>query len=273
VLVENAAAALSYNRDAYAVLIDSAGKRLVRAPFFDYFTAPGNYVVRAAILAVPSTVKAGTVRIRVEGQVASREQAIVVQSRDFVSEELALSPSNASLITETDPEKTRQAEEYWAILNAYNNDVYTASPFRPPVQSTRRTSFFGTRRVYRYPSGNTSNAFHYGIDYGVPLGTPVSAAARGVVQLARLRIVTGNTVIIEHMPGVYSLYFHMNGLNVRPGDIVEPGDLIGWVGSTGFTTGPHLHFEIRVAGIDTDPDALMSRSLLDTNYILSTISY
>ena len=81
--------------------------------------------------------------------------------------------------------------------------------------------------------------------------------------MASERIITGFTVVIEHLPGLYSLYYHLDSLSVREGQRVSQGDRIGTVGSTGLATGPHLHWEVRSAGVAVDPDLLVKRSLID----------
>ena len=75
---------------------------------------------------------------------------------------------------------------------------------------------------------------------------------------------TGNTVIIEHMPGLFSLYFHMASLSAAVGDVVEKGQVIGEVGMTGLATGPHLHWQVDAFQTAVDPDAVAARPLLDT---------
>ena len=81
--------------------------------------------------------------------------------------------------------------------------------------------------------------------------------------MASERIITGFTVVIEHLPGLYSLYYHLDSLSVREGQRVSQGDRIGTVGSTGLATGPHLHWEVRSAGVAVDPDLLVKRPLID----------
>ena len=91
----------------------------------------------------------------------------------------------------------------------------------------------------------------------------VVAAGAGTVVMARFRIITGLTVVIEHLPAVYSLYYHLSRLNVAVGERVEPGTALGTVGSTGLATGPHLHWEVRAAGVAVDPDVLVTTPLVD----------
>ena len=102
--------------------------------------------------------------------------------------------------------------------------------------------------------------FHTGIDLAVPLGTPVFAAADGVVMLARpmadnsgLLVGYGKYVIIQHDAGLKTLYGHLLSIGVKEGDIVHRGQLVGLVGSTGNSTGPHTHFEVRIENSPVDP--------------------
>jgi murein DD-endopeptidase MepM/ murein hydrolase activator NlpD len=275
-----------------AVLLDSEGRTLNRANFF-FLQAVGAEDLRgaspdvqrasgaggetpariyAAFLALPSTAKAGTALLRVNaGGVQLWEAAIPVLDRDFVSEEIALTPSLSAIRTEEDPQKTRESRELWAILGHTGTAIYTLGSFSAPVNSTRRTSFYGDRRVYRYSNGRSDTAIHAGVDYGVGRGAEIRACAPGLVVLSRSRISTGNSVIIEHLPGVYSLYYHLDRLDIGAGEIVEEGRILGLSGSTGLATGPHLHWEIRVAGENTDPDALIAHPLLDKDAILGIL--
>jgi murein DD-endopeptidase MepM/ murein hydrolase activator NlpD len=102
--------------------------------------------------------------------------------------------------------------------------------------------------------------FHTGIDLAVPLGTPVFAAADGVVMLARpmtdaggLLVGYGNYVVVQHDAGLKTLYGHLLTIGVKEGDLVHRGQLIGLVGSTGNSTGPHTHFEVRIDNSPVDP--------------------
>ena len=255
------------------VLFDSRGRRLTTARFF---SLEGE--IRAAIFAIPSTALAGNATIRIEalanssGAETIRELPFTIDGREFPAETIALNQANTDLRTVEDPQKTAEAEEIWAIYLRTGTAVYSGGPFIPPVTSTRRTSAYGSRRVYRYVNDTTDTTIHAGVDIGVPTGTEVTASAAGRVVLAKSRIVTGNTVVVEHLPGVYSLYYHMDSIAVNVGDIVEAGALLGESGFTGLATGPHLHWEIRVAGENADPDAFLSRPVLDKNDIFDKLS-
>lgn len=106
-----------------------------------------------------------------------------------------------------------------------------------PVKGRLSTSFGETR----YVNGSPTSYRHSGIDIAAPTGTPVGALARGRITLSRHFILTGNTVVIDHGRGLFSVYFHLHTLDAADGDLVAAGDQIGTVGTTGFSTGPHLH--------------------------------
>jgi hypothetical protein len=260
------------HEDFQAILLDSRGKNLGKAPFFSLGTDGEGREIKAAVLGVPSTAVSGPAVIRIEGAAGTvKDLPLIIEKRDFVSEVLLLDAANTEIRTKPDPQKTAEAEQLWAILSHAGSAIYTSGPFVPPVTSTRRTSFFGDRRVYRYVTGDTSTSIHAGVDYGVPIGTEVRACAAGRVVLARFRIVTGNSVILEHMPGVYSIYYHLDRISVGEERLVSAGTLLGLSGSTGLSTGPHLHWEIRAAGENCDPDAFVSAAVLDKNAILRNL--
>ena len=96
-------------------------------------------------------------------------------------------------------------------------------------------------------------SLHPGIDIGVGMGTPIHAAASGRVISASYSGGYGNLVVIDHGNGLATAYAHQSSMAVSPGQQVSQGQVIGYVGSTGFSTGPHLHFEVRVNGSPVDP--------------------
>jgi murein DD-endopeptidase MepM/ murein hydrolase activator NlpD len=274
--------AVSGGAEVKAAVLVAGGRRIAKAAFF---AVPADGVEQgflAAVLSVPSTARPGKAAIVLEGPPSlegapagngsANEISFTIAERAFVSEVIELNAALTGLRTAPDPQKTAESDRLWAILNRTGSDAYYFGSFILPVNSTRRTSAFGDRRVYKYSSGATDTSIHAGIDFGVPMGTAVSACAPGKVVLARNRIVTGNSVIIEHLPGVYSLYYHLDTIAVAEGVLVATGQLIGRSGATGLATGPHLHWEIRVSGENTDPDAFIARPILDKNAILSKMA-
>ena len=170
-----------------------------------------------------------------------------IQKKQFASERIVLDTRNTGIRKDVSPERRAQSEKLNKILETViPQDVYTLKPFTIPVDSKRITSGFGDRRVFEYTDKKTSTSLHYGIDYGVPTGTPVHSCAEGKVVLAENRVSTGWSVVVEHLPGLYSLYYHMDSLNVQEGQYVKQGEKLGLSGATGLATGPHLHWEVRL---------------------------
>lgn len=187
---------------------------------------------------------------------------IIISSKEFLNEEIPLSASNTAIRTDNSSTKTAQIDRLNEVLFSKNPETnYYEGLFIQPVDSKRRTAFFGDRRTYVYNTGTKSVSEHYGIDFGVPTGTPVKACGSGKVVLAENRISTGWSIVIEHLPGLYSLYYHLDSMNVAEGDEVKQGDLIGKSGCTGLSTGPHLHWEIRLNGSAVNPDFFMENLL------------
>ncbi|NLJ71315.1 MAG: peptidoglycan DD-metalloendopeptidase family protein [Clostridiaceae bacterium] len=126
--------------------------------------------------------------------------------------------------------------------------VYYGSGLAWPVPSSYMiTSYFGYRTFGGYSD------FHTGTDIGAPTGTPVVAPAPGTITYAGWMDVGGNTVMIDHGNGMTSMYCHLSGFGCSVGQVVSTGETICYIGSTGFSTGPHLHYEIRINGVSVDP--------------------
>lgn len=119
---------------------------------------------------------------------------------------------------------------------------------------TRITSSFGMRR---HPLLKR-RLQHTGIDITARRGAPVVAAAEGVAIFSGIKGRYGKTVIIAHEENINTLYAHLDRIVLRSGERVKAKDIIGYVGSTGLSTGPHLHFELRYRGIPVDPRPLLT---------------
>jgi murein DD-endopeptidase MepM/ murein hydrolase activator NlpD len=147
-----------------------------------------------------------------------------------------------------------------AQLIAEDPVLSTTGKFLWPIPHATITQGFGpTAFVFEAAYAGFAH-FHTGVDLAVPLGTPVFAAADGVVVLARSMtdasgalIGYGNYVVIQHDAGLKTLYGHLLAIGVKEGDAVKRGQLIGLVGSTGNSTGPHTHFEVRIDNSPVDP--------------------
>ncbi|HKI57103.1 MAG TPA: M23 family metallopeptidase [Trueperaceae bacterium] len=122
-------------------------------------------------------------------------------------------------------------------------------PFEMPIKGVVSAGFGSARRFV--PGGPVS--YHTGVDLAVDAGTPIHAVNDGVVALAEKLPISGNVVAIDHGAGVFSLYFHQSKILVQVGETVTRGQVIGLVGTTGLSSGPHLHWEMRVDGVPTNP--------------------
>jgi murein DD-endopeptidase MepM/ murein hydrolase activator NlpD len=98
-----------------------------------------------------------------------------------------------------------------------------------------------------------TNRAHLGVDYAAATGTPAMSVADGVVEFAGAQSGYGNVVIVKHSPSQSTFYAHLSHINVSKGKNIKQGDVVGAVGSTGWATGPHLHFEFRINGVHVDP--------------------
>ena len=139
-------------------------------------------------------------------------------------------------------------EEEQAKVDANSGNI-GVSFIWPIPDSTRITSKFGPRKA---PVAGASN-YHKGVDVGAPKGTPIIAAAGGTVVISTYHYSAGNYVMINHGNGVYTVYMHASKLLVSVGDKVKQGQKIALVGTTGYSTGNHLHFGVRINGTYYDP--------------------
>ena len=182
------------------------------------------------------------------GREVTVERTLNVQSDPRPVQELRI-PASA-LSSSTPENKELEAQAVAAAFNAsLGGNPLWDEPFLLPIQG-RGTSGYGTPRRYA-PGGRVS--YHHGTDIAVPAGTPILATNDGVVLIADFYPIKGGLVVLDHGAGVYSFYFHQSQIEVSAGEEVERGQKIGEVGSTGLSTGPHLHWEMRVNTVSTDP--------------------
>lgn len=148
-------------------------------------------------------------------------------------------------------------EEYrtviWPTYETYEPNNYWNDPFMLPVEGARISSTFGEMRFVNNAPNPTR---HVGIDYAIACGTDVRASNRGRVEVSQFLIMIGNTIVIDHGLGLKTYYEHMEELFVQPGEMVERGQVIGTVGTTGYSTGCHLHFQAMIKNQSFNPEFL-----------------
>ena len=143
----------------------------------------------------------------------------------------------------------------WKKLNTLQSAV-AAIPAYMPVKDYRYTSGFG----FRYDPFNGGGAMHAGVDMAGAMGEPIYASANGTVLQAGRSGGYGNLVELSHGKGIDTRYGHLSAILVKPGQLVKQGDLIGRMGSTGRSTGTHLHYEVRVDGRSVNPRPFLDAS-------------
>ena len=140
-------------------------------------------------------------------------------------------------------------QEIYKSFQKYSDKIKSTPSIRPIDRSAYISDDFG----YRRDPFTHKRKFHWGLDFAAPTGTPVMATADGVVRKAFYNHSYGRIIYIDHGNGYTTVYAHLNSYNVEPGEEVKRGQLIGRVGSSGRSTGPHLHYEVHRYGIKKNP--------------------
>jgi murein DD-endopeptidase MepM/ murein hydrolase activator NlpD len=181
-----------------------------------------------------------------DGREVVLDTSLYIISGEYGREAIQLSPQAAKLLDPkfTRPEMLRLGEVY----ATFTPRVYWKEAFHWPFEGTI-TSHFGTRRRY----GSEMQSCHTGVDIDGVTGDLVCAPAPGMVLLADMLTVRGGAVVIDHGASVLSGFYHLDSIDVEVGESVQQGDTLGRMGSTGLSTGSHLHWELRVGGVAVDP--------------------
>ncbi|MBN1642578.1 MAG: LysM peptidoglycan-binding domain-containing M23 family metallopeptidase [Anaerolineae bacterium] len=183
------------------------------------------------------------------GRETSVRSMVYVTSGSFGVQYLTFSAEKAKLL---DPKLVAaEAERVHATMTEVTLPGVWQGPFSMPLAEEHAiTSAFGMRRSY---DGGPATSYHGGVDYDAAEGTPVLCTAPGRVVLAEPLQVRGNAVIVDHGRGVMTGFWHLSEIGVEVGQSVSTGDVLGRVGNTGLSTGAHLHWEMRVMGVQVDP--------------------
>lgn len=252
-----------------AELRDGRGASLVKARGFALARGGREW---SFLLGVPSTLEAGSYTLtlrggRQDGRFFLHIGTIRVLPKSFLFEQIAFNQALTQLAVQPDPRKEEEFLRLRKVLADFDpGALWHWGRLLVPVADGRVTSRFSDHRLYRYTDGGSSQSMHNGIDLAAPEGTPVLACGSGRVVLAAERVMTGKSLVIEHLPGVYSLYFHLAGIEVAEQEVVRQGQRIGTVGMSGLATGPHLHWELRVGGVAVNPEAQLEKPFIDKEY-------
>ncbi len=210
-----------------------------------------------ALVGIDMEQKPGPRRVVIKGRSvsgATQESSFdfLVKAKRFPEERFSVPPSFDHLDQATLKRIRDENERLDKIWKSTTPGHLWDGPFLLPVKGTV-SSPFGLRRVIN----GLARAPHNGVDLKVPLGTEILAANDGAVVVRDKFFFSGNTVVLDHGGGLYTMYFHLNEFQVSEGMTVHRGDVIGRVGMTGRVTGPHLHWGARLQGARVDPLELL----------------
>ncbi|MGV8118132.1 MAG: M23 family metallopeptidase [Candidatus Xenobiia bacterium LiM19] len=181
------------------------------------------------------------------------ERKIDVVAYTYGTQQLWL--SQEQLNRYDDPQSDRDNDAIHKALSFYTPGITWSRQFIWPINSYISTKF-GLKRFY---NNDPEPEFHRGFDLPGSIGTPIKASQNGIVRFAREKLLLhGTAVVIDHGRGIGTLYLHMNSLKVKPGQKVEQGQIIGTVGASGVSTGPHLHWAAYSFDQPIDPRLLFS---------------
>lgn len=204
-----------------------------------------------AIVGIPLTVKPGAQEISVRDGAAARKLPFTVRAKEYVAQHITLkNPRQVNPDPDDMKRIEREMAEQTAANRSYRAGVTPSNVLLDrPVTGGRLSSPFGLRRFF---NGEERNP-HSGLDFAVPAGTPIKAPAAGVVTLVGDYFFNGKTVFLDHGQGFVSMFCHMSAIDVKVGDEVARGGLVGKVGATGRATGPHLHWNVSLNDARVDP--------------------
>lgn len=212
-----------------------------------YTITPSDYIINLQVEGTSTDAYTDTVNTT-SSEINSCDITINVLPKDFPIQHLTIS-SEIQQSTQNDAAYEEYNKYVGAVRNTNTPAKMWDGVFLQPVEG-RITTEFGMRR---FVNNAPTSYRHSGIDIAADKGVPVKATNSGKVILSRHLILTGNTVLIDHGYGIISWSYHMDTLTVNEGDEIEKGQVIGTVGSTGFSTGPHLHFAISVHDVFANP--------------------
>ena len=178
---------------------------------------------------------------------------LVIKPKQFPVRRLSVAPQFVDPPASEVERILREAAAQQTLFNVVSHPQLWHGPFQPPL-GVEPSSNFGSRSVFN----GQARSPHAGIDFGARIGTPIAAPAAGVVVLAEPLYFTGNTVILDHGLGLYSLLAHLSEFKVKKEDRIDRGDVVGLVGDTGRVTGAHLHWTVRLNGARVDPLSLIA---------------
>jgi murein DD-endopeptidase MepM/ murein hydrolase activator NlpD len=239
-----------------AVVVRAFGMQI--PTFQDGPSSPDGPQTWRALIGIDLEVKAGRYDVTVSVPNASTstpaaKHTLVVLAKKFPTRTLTVDNAFVDPPASAVPRIQAEADRLKGIWAKPSSERLWSGPFVRPV-SEPANSAFGSRSVFN----GQARSPHGGADFSSPAGTPVKSPNAGRVALAGDLYFTGNTVVIDHGLGLFSLFAHLRAVGVREGDSVTAGQVVGEVGATGRVTGPHLHWTVRANDARVDPLSLLA---------------
>lgn len=214
---------------------------------------------RIAIIGIPLSAKPGKHKLTVYYTEGKRDtQAFDVRPKEYATQHLTI--KNKRMVDPNTADLKRIARNKNVIRNAFATwtiQESIAMNFQPPVNG-RFSSSFGLRRFFNEQARKP----HSGMDIAAPKGAHVKAPADGTIITTGNYFFNGNTVFLDHGQGLVTMYCHLDSIQVKPGEKVNQGDILGAVGMTGRVTGPHLHWSVSLNQTMVNPALFLSQKVL-----------
>ena len=206
-----------------------------------------------AVVGLPLDLKTGSQELLIGEGATQKALRFEVDDKRYPEQRITLKDSSKVNLAPADEERaTREIAAIQQLKRHWRDAADTETAFQLPAEG-RLASRFGLRRIFN----GEARAPHSGLDVAVPRGRPIKAAAQGKILATGDYFFNGKTVFIDHGNGLISMYCHLDRIDVQSGDQVTQGQRVGLAGSTGRSSGPHLHWSVVLNGTMVDPELFL----------------